>query len=368
MIKKGREMKNFKLKTSVVVTCLTLSTLAEARVDLTWIPLIGNGLMTLIYGNPNNPPVNQAPRPVNSGQTQGQVLYFPDTQTIPPVASQPPVSIPNKIFEPTPSYQPAVPTPPRSTTREQPVQQSSSSSGEKLKWPVPINTPAGRNTIVSPYGARDRGDGHDHRGIDINVPKGTPVSSSFDGKITYISPACYKTGGRHETAAGCQVAVTAPDGRQTSYAHLDGVNNGLRVGQSVRSGETIGKSGNTGDTDGPHLHFATCRVNPAKAMDKAPVKACSAEYGGKSTNPMDQLDQNDPRYKEGKEFERRRDGYLNCKKTVLKKSAVNLLGVRDCRKKYDSFQTDLRNAPTKYSKPMSAGVLSNQVDDFKVKK
>jgi hypothetical protein len=58
MIKKGREMKNFKLKTSVVVTCLTLSTLAEARVDLTWIPLIGNGLMTLIYGNPNNPPVN----------------------------------------------------------------------------------------------------------------------------------------------------------------------------------------------------------------------------------------------------------------------------------------------------------------------
>ena len=54
---------------------------------------------------------------------------------------------------------------------------------------------------------------------------------------------------------------------QTVYMHMR-TRSFLRVGQSVRAGQTIGYVGRTGDATGPHLHFEIHRgawhpFNPA---------------------------------------------------------------------------------------------------------
>ena len=98
-----------------------------------------------------------------------------------------------------------------------------------------------------------------HGGVDIAVPKGTPVASAADGVVTF---AGWKKG------YGNLVVVSHPDGRETRYAHLDKIS--VAAGDPVAAGQPIALSGSTGKSTGPHLHFELREkgevTNPLKFM------------------------------------------------------------------------------------------------------
>ena len=109
--------------------------------------------------------------------------------------------------------------------------------------------PVKEGRITSGFGLRidpmDRSHAQEHKGIDFGVKKGTEVGSIADGKIIAVG---------HSENGGNFVTVQHNDPRLCStYMHLSEAK--VRVGQTVRSGETIALSGNTGKrTTAAHLH------------------------------------------------------------------------------------------------------------------
>lgn len=124
-----------------------------------------------------------------------------------------------------------------------------------FSWPCP-----GYYTITSPYGYRTHpisGKYKFHKGIDIagSGIKGKPIVAAADG---IVSIATYNTGGY-----GYYVMVnhgTGSDGKKyvSLYAHMTKYI--VKVGQSVKKGQTIGYVGTSGASTGYHLHFEI-RVN-----------------------------------------------------------------------------------------------------------
>jgi murein DD-endopeptidase MepM/ murein hydrolase activator NlpD len=84
----------------------------------------------------------------------------------------------------------------------------------------------------------------DHNGIDIAMPRGTPLYAIVDGKIVAVG---------NNPVAGNFVTLRDSKGTEYSYSHLD--SSDVTVGQEVKRGNLIGKSGNTGRSTAPHLHF-----------------------------------------------------------------------------------------------------------------
>lgn len=119
---------------------------------------------------------------------------------------------------------------------------------------MPVNT--GR--VSSKFGPRRY---RYHYGIDIALPSGNSVVSSFAGKVRIID---YEPGGY-----GNYVVVRHDNGLETVYAHLSSVS--CKLNQRVDAGDKLGMSGNTGRSTGPHLHFETRYVgnafNPATLIN-----------------------------------------------------------------------------------------------------
>lgn len=91
-----------------------------------------------------------------------------------------------------------------------------------------------------------------HEGVDIIVPKGTPVRSVCNGTVTEKGWL---------TLGGWRIGVMDAFGVYHYYAHLSAYAD-LEIGDIVRPGQTIGYVGSTGygpeGTDDqmiPHLHF-----------------------------------------------------------------------------------------------------------------
>ncbi len=105
-----------------------------------------------------------------------------------------------------------------------------------------------------------------HRGLDFAAPTGTPIFAAGDGKILQR---------RYYNGFGNYIRIQHRNGYQTAYAHLSHFARGVRVGASVRQGDTIGYVGMTGIATGPHLHYEVLRngkhVNP-HTTDLPPTK------------------------------------------------------------------------------------------------
>jgi len=101
--------------------------------------------------------------------------------------------------------------------------------------------------ISSYFGGRpDPFDGHmaRHTGIDIAVPKGTPVHAVAAGMVTFAGV---------RRGYGKVVEIDHGNGYMTRYAH----NSALLAhpGQRVHVGQVISDAGSTGRSTGSHLHF-----------------------------------------------------------------------------------------------------------------
>jgi murein DD-endopeptidase MepM/ murein hydrolase activator NlpD len=107
-------------------------------------------------------------------------------------------------------------------------------------WPLRGYLSASFGNRADPFtGMRDF-----HPGIDISVPRGTPVTAPADGVVVF----CGTKGGY-----GNIIVLDHGYGTVTRYGHLDGFN--VRPGQRVKRGDVIGFSGNTGRSTAPHLHY-----------------------------------------------------------------------------------------------------------------
>lgn len=84
-----------------------------------------------------------------------------------------------------------------------------------------------------------------HAGLDVAVPRGTPVKASGRGEVLAVGDYFFN---------GKTIFIDHGDGLITMYCHLDRI--GVKAGEMVRKGQRIGRSGMTGRATGPHLHWS----------------------------------------------------------------------------------------------------------------
>ena len=95
--------------------------------------------------------------------------------------------------------------------------------------------------VTSNYGWIDN---RMHKGIDIDLKRGTPVHVAFDGMVRIA---------RYNGGYGNVVIIRHYNGLETVYAHLSKIK--VKAGDVVVAGQTIGLGGATGRATGSHLHF-----------------------------------------------------------------------------------------------------------------
>ncbi|NLL37083.1 MAG: M23 family metallopeptidase [Fretibacterium sp.] len=132
---------------------------------------------------------------------------------------------------------------------------ASSPGAGRMLWPV-----SGR--VSSPFGKRGRRSFH--AGIDIPMPKGTPIRAAQAGVVTEVIPQRSK-GFR---GYGNVVIVDHGKGISTLYAHC--LSFKVKKGQHVRQGDVLATVGRTGRATTNHLHFEVRLhgrpVNPIKYL------------------------------------------------------------------------------------------------------
>jgi murein DD-endopeptidase MepM/ murein hydrolase activator NlpD len=101
--------------------------------------------------------------------------------------------------------------------------------------------------MTSNFGVRRwRRSGHteNHAGIDIAVPKGTPVYGPAEGVVVYAG---------RKGDYGKMIELDHGNGYTTRFGHLSLIE--VEIGDRVLMGQIIGAVGSTGRSTGPHLHY-----------------------------------------------------------------------------------------------------------------
>lgn len=106
----------------------------------------------------------------------------------------------------------------------------------KMRWPA-------KGKVIAGYGARS-GAGK-NAGLDIALPKGTPVKAAENGVVIYAGDGLKEF--------GKTVLVRHENGLVSVYGHVDEIN--VQRGATIKRGQEIAKSGMTGNADMPKLHF-----------------------------------------------------------------------------------------------------------------
>ena len=115
-------------------------------------------------------------------------------------------------------------------------------------WPV-------RGQIISGFGGKDGGKRND--GINIRVPRGTPVVAAAAGTVAYA--------GNELKGFGNLILLRHDQGWVSAYAHNDDIL--VSRGQAVNRGAPIARAGSSGQVGEPQLHFEL--RHGAQAVDPA---------------------------------------------------------------------------------------------------
>lgn len=106
----------------------------------------------------------------------------------------------------------------------------------RFQWPVD-------GTVISTFGSKGGGKVND--GLNIGVPKGTPIRASAAGVVAYSGDEIGVFGGL--------ILINHGSGWVTAYGHADKLN--VTRGQKVKAGDIIGLAGESGYVQEPQLHF-----------------------------------------------------------------------------------------------------------------
>ena len=102
-----------------------------------------------------------------------------------------------------------------------------------------------------------------HYGIDIAVPKGTPVRAPASGLVTLVKDLYF---------SGWTIVINHGLGLNSTFLHLDST--AISVGDTVQRGSIIGTVGSTGRSTGPHLDWRLDwqgrRIDASLAADPMP--------------------------------------------------------------------------------------------------
>lgn len=101
-----------------------------------------------------------------------------------------------------------------------------------------------------------------HWGIDIGAPRGTKISATADGVVSYAG----WVGGY-----GWTVIIDHGFGFKTAYAHCHRIL--VRQNESVKRGQVVARVGSTGRSISPHLHYEVrvsgMKINPYKYISNS---------------------------------------------------------------------------------------------------
>ncbi|HDZ72290.1 MAG TPA: M23 family metallopeptidase [Aurantimonas coralicida] len=121
----------------------------------------------------------------------------------------------------------------------------------QFRWPV-------QGRVISRFGEKVGSRRND--GLNISVPRGTPVKAAENGVVIYAGDGLKEFGNT--------VLVKHDDGLVTVYGHADSIS--VERGAKVKRGQEVAKSGMSGDTDVPVLHFEVRKnsapVDPTKFL------------------------------------------------------------------------------------------------------
>ncbi|MBO5696020.1 MAG: peptidoglycan DD-metalloendopeptidase family protein [Alphaproteobacteria bacterium] len=96
-----------------------------------------------------------------------------------------------------------------------------------------------------------------HKGVDFRASTGTPIPAAGAGRVVARG---------YNRGHGNYIKLRHNGSYETLYAHLSKFVKNVKVGTSVRQGQTIGYVGSTGMSTGPHLHYEIIKdgkhVNP----------------------------------------------------------------------------------------------------------
>lgn len=92
---------------------------------------------------------------------------------------------------------------------------------------------------------------YEHLGVDIAMPRGTPVMATAPGTVTQVKNSDLQAG------YGNYVEIDHGNGMVTRYAHLEEIQ--VRYGAKVARGQTIGTAGSSGGSVAPHVHYEILR-------------------------------------------------------------------------------------------------------------
>lgn len=132
---------------------------------------------------------------------------------------------------------PAAPAPtPENASCEAALANPLPRTGKTFRQPV-------EGLVITKFGPKP--DGGISDGINISVPKGTPIKAAENGVVAYV--------GNELSGYGNLILIRHADDYVTAYGHADEVM--VRRCDLVKRGQVIAKAGATGDVSQPQLHF-----------------------------------------------------------------------------------------------------------------
>lgn len=124
---------------------------------------------------------------------------------------------------------------------------------------------------------------YDHLGVDVAMPRGTPVIATASGIVKELKRSPLQAG------YGNYIEIDHGQGIVTRYAHLEDID--VKFGAKVKKGEVIGTIGTSGGSVAPHLHYEILRegknVDPVHYM----VEGLSSEEHHRLTKISQQQNQ-----------------------------------------------------------------------------
>ena len=133
----------------------------------------------------------------------------------------------------------------------------------------PSADPLKGGRVTSWFGWRDSpyesGKREFHQGVDILVPRGTPVYATANGFVDVVSQNDLRNGlGRYIKIKH----MTEKYGWTTIYGHLLKFEPGIKKGVAVRKGQKIAEVGSSGRSTSPHLHYGLQYIDPKTGIKK----------------------------------------------------------------------------------------------------